>query len=806
MDAAVTKERLMEVLSRVNSEKKELGRICEENGARIDQLEQENDQLKRVIAQENLKQTDVFAREREKLEADFDIVLSQQTELVREQGEHLEEVLNDMKQALEREETRAAAAESALANVKAEMLSLQMELAMVRDGGEAETELAQAKRLLAERNEAIALVELEVNELKQAHADKISSLQLKLDAANGEAEEEEWEAAKQREIEELKKQHCAEEYAKDFEIEDLKQQLKASLNDSDKAQIDKLKQALADMQEATEAEIGNLQQALEDHVQEIKQLRSDQTDKVTEIAALGQKLAAGSGKDVEERVALENKLANLDHSTKAELAQLGQQLTELGTANEQQIEEIESLKRQLGDVEAAKELAVGRAESLTQQLDVSRAETESLKEQLVGEVESLKQQLADVQTSHELEVGKWKQQLIGVDLLKQQLVDSETANEAETSDLKRQLAGIETLTAEVELLKQQLVDTETASEAEIGELKQQLEQTKAMGEESLHQRLADFEALKLQQRLATQTSENEQQLVETLKQQLAEAEALNEQLADAAETRAEETKALQRQLTDLEKANVAEMERMVHTSNNHEVEALQLQLAETSTQVTALKQQLFDLEAAQVEPPTMTTTTISIDVLQRENGELRSQIAKLEALKQSFSQSLHGLEAQTEQFEKRLKEERLRLAEERTKNQILQDDLTGANSRFESMLHGEAGPWVSHGEEDDMPTPTHLTLDSPVIQTILQAWTKDKDNLRFFNQWCKQILISDGTGEGLTALQRGVELNKCTTQVKDGILSMLVPLLRATRGITISVFTRERVQVNYDVRLKVNTE
>lgn len=56
----------------------------------------------------------------------------------------------------------------------------------------------------------------------------------------------------------------------------------------------------------------------------------------------------------------------------------------------------------------------------------------------------------------------------------------------------------------------------------------------------------------------------------------------------------------------------------------------------------------------------------------------------------------------------------------------------------------------------DHPSPSHLTLgnviiaknellmlsllDSPVIQTILTAWTKDEKNLNYFNAWCSHIL------------------------------------------------------------------
>ena len=102
------------------------------------------------------------------------------------------------------------------------------------------------------------------------------------------------------------------------------------------------------------------------------------------------------------------------------------------------------------------------------------------------------------------------------------------------------------------------------------------------------------------------------------------------------------------------------------------------------------------------------------------------------------------------------------------------------------------------GDTDDMPAP-NMPLESPVIQTILQAWTKDRNNLNFFNAWCKQVLKE----KNLSRLQKGVELLDCSQQAKDGLLTMVVPMLRARPEISVTVFTREKVQIRYDMRLKV---
>jgi hypothetical protein len=173
--------------------------------------------------------------------------------------------------------------------------------------------------------------------------------------------------------------------------------------------------------------------------------------------------------------------------------------------------------------------------------------------------------------------------------------------------------------------------------------------------------------------------------------------------------------------------------------------------------------------------------------LSGENDRLISRLQETETAKRKIENDLEEVSRSLRKMEKDVK--------------LLQSELA-SSARLDSMLSGEPGPWVQHANDFDMPVPTHLSLESPVIQTILQAWTQDPKNLQFFNKWCAHILRGGDIGPHAN-FQKGVELSKCSPNVKDGLLSILVPLLRARRDIEISVFTRDRIQVYHDVRLRV---
>ena len=99
-----------------------------------------------------------------------------------------------------------------------------------------------------------------------------------------------------------------------------------------------------------------------------------------------------------------------------------------------------------------------------------------------------------------------------------------------------------------------------------------------------------------------------------------------------------------------------------------------------------------------------------------------------------------------------------------------------------------------------LPAPS-CSLDSPEIQGLLHSWTHDPQKRNILNQWFR-IIESGGAAD--PSFVRGVELSNLDLAVAKGILRVLVPVLRKSTTMPVSVHTKEVHIVKMDVRLSVD--
>ncbi|KAG7396143.1 hypothetical protein PHYBOEH_002747 [Phytophthora boehmeriae] len=73
------------------------------------------------------------------------------------------------------------------------------------------------------------------------------------------------------------------------------------------------------------------------------------------------------------------------------------------------------------------------------------------------------------------------------------------------------------------------------------------------------------------------------------------------------------------------------------------------------------------------------------------------------------------------------------------------------------------------------PTPT-FDLDSPEVTYILRAWTGNKRKMQYLRRWLIQVVITKGPLP--EDFPMGVELPRLPPEVRDGFLTLVLPLLR----------------------------
>ncbi|KAE9020534.1 hypothetical protein PR003_g12345 [Phytophthora rubi] len=73
------------------------------------------------------------------------------------------------------------------------------------------------------------------------------------------------------------------------------------------------------------------------------------------------------------------------------------------------------------------------------------------------------------------------------------------------------------------------------------------------------------------------------------------------------------------------------------------------------------------------------------------------------------------------------------------------------------------------------PTP-HFDLESPEVAYILRAWTKNIKKMRYLRRWLIQVVATKGPLPD--DFPMGVELPRLPPEVRDGFLTLILPLLR----------------------------
>lgn len=129
------------------------------------------------------------------------------------------------------------------------------------------------------------------------------------------------------------------------------------------------------------------------------------------------------------------------------------------------------------------------------------------------------------------------------------------------------------------------------------------------------------------------------------------------------------------------------------------------------------------------------------------------------------------------------------------------DALSRAASEREAEAEATAG-WAAvpvYGA-DGPPTHTH-GLDSPVLQHLLATWGQEKgeDKRRALARWLDHVVHGHAVdGHGFV---RGLELGGLAPEVSEGVVLLLLPLLRRRTDLHLGVQSRERTVRDLRIRL-----
>ncbi|GAB9471827.1 hypothetical protein Gpo141_00009026 [Globisporangium polare] len=99
------------------------------------------------------------------------------------------------------------------------------------------------------------------------------------------------------------------------------------------------------------------------------------------------------------------------------------------------------------------------------------------------------------------------------------------------------------------------------------------------------------------------------------------------------------------------------------------------------------------------------------------------------------------------------------------------------------------------------PTP-HFDLDSPEVHYLLHSWTTNLQKLHYLRMWFTQVVTTRGPLAEDFPL--GVELPRLLPEIRDGFLTLVVPLLRKQTQRDIHVHSRQyNDQFHTDLRIRV---
>lgn len=128
-------------------------------------------------------------------------------------------------------------------------------------------------------------------------------------------------------------------------------------------------------------------------------------------------------------------------------------------------------------------------------------------------------------------------------------------------------------------------------------------------------------------------------------------------------------------------------------------------------------------------------------------------------------------------------------------------DTSPALMRNFSSSRGDDSLFTWQEELVRHPTP-HFDLDSPEVLYVLQSWTRNVKKLQFLRTWFTQIV---STRSNLPEdLPLRIELPRLLPEIRDGFLTLVVPLLRKQTRRDIHVYARQyNDQMHTDLRICV---
>lgn len=92
-------------------------------------------------------------------------------------------------------------------------------------------------------------------------------------------------------------------------------------------------------------------------------------------------------------------------------------------------------------------------------------------------------------------------------------------------------------------------------------------------------------------------------------------------------------------------------------------------------------------------------------------------------------------------------------------------------------------------------------IEDPVIQHLLMNWTSDPQKLRYVSLW---LTVLAGTKEITETFPAGLQLVSLRPEIKDGFLTLIVPILRKSRGSRVSVKVRPEGE-KWGLKIKVSS-
>ncbi|GLE03943.1 hypothetical protein PINS_up012854 [Pythium insidiosum] len=204
------------------------------------------------------------------------------------------------------------------------------------------------------------------------------------------------------------------------------------------------------------------------------------------------------------------------------------------------------------------------------------------------------------------------------------------------------------------------------------------------------------------------------------------------------------------------------------------VHELQEQLAELTTQ-----------HAVELEERMAVIREQEREVLdwKRQLEEAHDQIADLEARNEELQRRLALATTATSRTE-----ESIAVLEEAPASSSTSTTLSSADFEWREEL-------VRH------PTPP-FDLDSPEVQYLLFSWTPNLRKVQYLRSWLTQVAVS--SNPSLPAeFPMGIELPRLPPEIRDGFLTLVVPLLRQQIHREIHVHTRQyHDQFHTDLRIR----